>query len=307
MGKDANYSELGQFLRARRADLTPADVGLPTDGAHRRVPGLRREEVAQLASISVQYYTRVEQGRIQASVPVLITLAEVLHLDNDQRTYLLELAGRETPRRRRPKAQEVRPQTRRLLDALSAPAIILGRRMDILAWNPLAAALLTDFSQLTDKQRNYARLVFSDSELRRRYMDWEKVAPDCVAFLRMEAARHPDDPQLSELVGELAIKDPHFRQWWAAHNVAAQTTGVKRLHHPLVGELTLDWETLACATDPDHQLVVWTAAPHTTSHESLDFLASWVHAPADPDDPAHGPATDVPSDTHPAHRATPPS
>ncbi|MGW4360859.1 helix-turn-helix domain-containing protein [Streptomyces californicus] len=303
MGKNASHGELGQFLRARRADVTPADVGLPADGKHRRVPGLRREEVAQLASISVQYYTRVEQGRLKASLPVLIALAEVLHLDDDQRTYLLELAGREAPRRRRPKAQEVRPQTRRLLDALSSPAMVLGRRMDILAWNPLAAALLTDFSRLTDKQRNYARLVFSDSELRRRYTDWEKVAPDCVAFLRMEAARHPEDPQLSELVGELAIKDPHFRQWWAAHNVAAQTAGVKKLHHPLVGELTLDWETLVCATDPDQQLVVWTAAPRTPSQESLDFLASWVHTAADP---SHGPAADEITDTRPEPRGTPP-
>ncbi|MFJ9765656.1 helix-turn-helix domain-containing protein [Streptomyces erythrochromogenes] len=276
MAKEANLTELGRFLKARRAELTPADLGVPADADHRRVPGLRREEVAHLASISVQYYTRLEQGRLKASAPVLVTLAEVLRLDDDQQTYLLELAGKDAQRPRRPRAPEVRPQTRRLLDTLGTPAIVLGRRMDILAWNPLAAALLTDFSQLTDKQRNYARLVFSDSEMRRRYANWEKVAPDCVAFLRMEAARHPDDPRLTELVGELSIKDPHFRQWWAAHNVAAQTTGVKTLRHPLVGELTLDWETLAVAADPDQQLVVWTAAPGTPSHEGLAFLASWV-------------------------------
>ncbi|MFF0712207.1 helix-turn-helix domain-containing protein [Streptomyces bauhiniae] len=283
MGKDANRSELGRFLKARRAELGPADVGLPTDGEHRRVPGLRREEVARLASISVQYYTRVEQGRLQASAPVLVTLSEVLRLDDDQRTYLLELAGKDAPRRQsRPRAQEVRPQTRRLLEALDVPGIVLGRRMDILAWNPLAAALLTDFSQLAEGQRNYARLVFSDSEVRRRYLNWETVAPDCVAFLRMEAARHPDDPRLRELVGDLSIKDQHFRRWWAAHNVAAQTSGVKKLRHPLVGELTLDWETLFLAADPDQQLVVWTAAPDTASQEGLAFLASWaaVHAPA---------------------------
>ncbi|WP_121830728.1 helix-turn-helix domain-containing protein [Streptomyces sp. S1] len=297
MGKEANRTELGQFLKARRAELTPADVGLPEDGTQRRVPGLRREEVAQLASISVQYYTRLEQGRLQASAPVLTTLADVLRLDDDQQTYLLELAGKEAHRRRRrPKAQEVRPPTRRLLDALGAPAIVLGRRMDILAWNPLAAALLTDFSQLPDKQRNYARLVFSDSEMRQRYANWEKVAPDCVAFLRMEAARHPDDPRLSELVGELSIKDPHFRQWWAAHNVAAQTTGVKTLRHPLVGELTLDWETLSVATDPDQQLVVWTAAPNTPSHDSLAFLASWVTT-QQPTTTDNAPATRTPTGT----------
>ncbi|MFJ9690556.1 helix-turn-helix domain-containing protein [Kitasatospora sp. NPDC101183] len=260
---------------------------MPSDGRHRRVPGLRREEVAQLASISVEYYTRVEQGRLKASAPVLATLATVLRLNQDQRSYLLELAGKDAPRPRRPHTQKVRPQTLRLLDLLGAPAIILGRRMDILAWNPLAAALLTDFSRLPDKQRNYARLVFSDSEIRERYGNWEAMAPDCVAFLRMEAARHPDDPRLSELVGDLAIKDSHFRQWWAAHNVAAQTAGVKKLNHPLVGELTLDWETLACATDPDQQIVVWTAEPGTPSHEALAFLASWVttqpSTPAPPD------------------------
>ncbi|MEU1200237.1 helix-turn-helix domain-containing protein [Streptomyces sp. NPDC005813] len=285
MGKGANRNELGQFLQARRAELTPQAAGLPVDGLPRRVPGLRREEVAQLASISVQYYTRVEQGRLTASAPVLTALAKVLHLDDDQRAYLLELAGKEVPRPVRHRAQKVRPQTRRLLDALSAPAVILGRRMDILAWNPLAAALLTDFSQLPEKRRNYARLVFSDSDIRERYENWEAVAPDCVAFLRMEAARHPDDPRLTELVGDLSIKDPHFRQWWAAHNVAVQTTGVKKLRHPLVGELTLDWETFACATDPDQQVVVWTAEPGTSSYEALTFLASWAasgHSTAPP-------------------------
>ncbi|WP_108987763.1 helix-turn-helix domain-containing protein [Streptomyces coelicoflavus] len=282
MGRDANHNELGQFLKARRAELIPENMGFTDDGRPRRVPGLRREEVAQLASISVQYYTRVEQGRLKASAPVLAKLADVLRLDHDQRTYLLELAGKDAPRPQRPATQKVRPPTRRLLDALGFPAIVLGRRMDILAWNPLAAALLTDFSQLSAKERNYARLVFSDSEVRARYKNWHAMAPDCVAFLRMEAARHPDDPRLSELVGDLSIKDPHFRRWWAAHNVAAQTAGVKKIDHPLVGELTLDWETLACVSDPDQQLVVWSAEPGTPSHEALAFLASWAatHTPA---------------------------
>jgi hypothetical protein len=148
--------------------------------------------------------------------------------------------------------------------------------MDILAWNPLAAALLTDFSVLSASECNYARLVFSDSDLRKRYENWESLAPDCVAFLRMEAARHPQDPQLDELVEELSAKDPHFRKWWAEHNVAAQTAGVKTINHPLVGALTLDWETFSCATDPDQQLVVWTAKPGTPSAEGLALLASWA-------------------------------
>ncbi|MFD5179661.1 helix-turn-helix domain-containing protein [Nocardia sp. NPDC058379] len=281
---DSSRSELGAFLRARRAELTPADVGLPDDGRQRRVPGLRREEVAQLASISAQYYTRVEQGRIQASAPVLSILADVLRLDNDQRGYLLGLAGKSPPTQRRPSGTTVRPSARRLLDTIGAPAILLGRRMDILAWNPLAAALLTDFAQLPDKQRNYARLVFSGSELRQRYADWESTATDCVAFLRMEAARDPDDPRLSELVGDLSIKDPHFSRWWADHQVARQTSGTKTLRHPLVGDLVLDWETLGFAADPDLQLVVWTAEPGTPAHEGLSFLASWAstHAPDGP-------------------------
>ncbi|OBB96864.1 helix-turn-helix domain-containing protein [Mycolicibacterium peregrinum] len=276
MSDHAIRSELGQFLKSRRNALTPAAVGLPEDGTHRRVPGLRREEVAQLASISVQYYTRVEQGRLSASAPVLTVLAEVLRLADDQRNYLFGLAGRSNALPRRADQQKIRPQTRRLLDALEFPAIILGRRMDILAWNPLAAALLTDFSQIPAKQRNYARLVFSDSEMRSRYANWESVAPECVAFLRMEAAQTPNDPRLSELVGELSINDAHFRRWWAAHNVASQTSGIKKIRHPLVGELILDWETLTVTTDPSQQLVVWSAEPGTPSHEGLTFLASWA-------------------------------
>lgn len=269
-------SELGQFLKSRRNALTPASVGLSDDGRHRRVPGLRREEVAQLASISVQYYTRVEQGRLSASVPVLTVLAEVLRLDDDQRDYLFELAGKNNPLPRRADAQMVRPATRRLLGALGFPAIILGRRMDILAWNPLAAELLTDFSQIPSQHRNYARLVFSDSEMRSRYANWESVAADCVAFLRMEAAHNPDDPRLSALVGELCIKDAHFRQWWAAHDVLSQAGGVKNIRHPLVGELSLDWETLAVTSDAGQQLVVWSAEPGTPSYDGLTFLASWA-------------------------------
>lgn len=259
---------------------------MPEDGQRRRVPGLRREEVAQLASISDQYYTRVEQGRLQASTPVLNTLAEVLRLNDDQRNYLFELAGKYSPPAAPPRAQTIRPQTRRLLDALAFPAIILGHRMNILAWNQQAAILLTDFSQIPEEQRNYARLVFSDSEIRSRYADWDSVAPECVAFLRMEAAHIPDDPQLAELVDDLSAKDAHFRQWWSEHEVATQTGGAKTIRHPIVGELTLDWETLDVTTDPSQQLVVWTAEPGTPSHDRLVHLASLA---AGEDKPGPGP------------------
>ncbi|MGW4298915.1 helix-turn-helix domain-containing protein [Streptomyces sp. NPDC004100] len=277
MSRDVNRSELGQFLKARRAELSLTALGLPETETLRRVPGLRREEVAQLASISAQYYTRLEQGRLQASAPVLAALARALRLNDDQRDYLFELAGKENARPRRQKGQQVRPPLQRLLDTLSdIPALLLGRRMDILAWNPLAAALLTDFSQIPQEQRNYVRLVFTDPTVRSRYADWETIAEDCVAFLRMEAARNPDDPRLTALVGELSVQDAHFRRWWADHQVAHRAFGSKQMYHPMVGELTLDWETLSSAADSDQQLTVWTAEPGTPSYERLRFLASWT-------------------------------
>lgn len=275
--RTAHPNELGAFLKAHRAELTPRDVGLPDGGTPRRVQGLRREEVAQLAAISTDYYTRLEQGRISASAPVLASLARVLRLDDDQRTYLYELAGKTLARPRRRAAQRVRPHLQRVLDHLTdTPAIILGRNMDILAWNPLAAALITDFSQIPESQRNYVRLAFTDPSMRRLYADWEGVARMTVAFLRMEAAQNPDDPRLAALVGELSVQDPHFRQWWAAHHVASIGIGRKTLHHPVVGEMILDWDALTSAADPEQQLIVWTAEPGTPSHQALRILASWA-------------------------------
>ncbi|MFE6756215.1 helix-turn-helix transcriptional regulator [Streptomyces sp. NPDC057684] len=277
MTRDAHLNELGEFLKARRAELSPRTVGLPDSGGPRRVAGLRREEVAQLASISADYYTRLEQGRIQASAPVLATLARVLHLDDDQRDYLFGLAGKSPGRSRKRTRQKVQPQLQRLLDDLNAtPAIVMGRRMDVLAWNSLAAALVTDFGRIPEKQRNYVRIIFTDPAMRTLYADWETVARTSVAQLRMEAAKYPDDPRLTALVGELSVQDPHFRQWWAAHHVATLRVGTKVLHHPVAGDLTLDWDTLTASTDPDQQLVVWTAEVGTPSHDGLRILASWA-------------------------------
>ncbi|GAB3556561.1 transcriptional regulator with XRE-family HTH domain [Actinopolyspora lacussalsi] len=276
-GRNTRRGELGDFLKARRAELAPHQVGLPDTGAVRRVPGLRREEVAQLAAISTDYYTRLEQGRIPASASVLGSLASVLRLDDDQRDYLSELAGKEAARPRRRTRQRVRPSLRRVLDDLRfTPAFVLGRSMDILAWNPLAAALVTDFGQLPANHRNYVRLLFTDSAMRRLYADWETVAHTSVALLRREAARYPDDARLVELVGELSVRDTEFRRWWAAHHVASQRIGTKTLHHPVVGDLDLDWDTLTCATDPDQQLVTWTAESESPTHERLRILASWA-------------------------------
>ncbi|MGI5417496.1 helix-turn-helix domain-containing protein [Actinomadura luteofluorescens] len=275
MTGDAKQNELGTFLKARRAELSPRQARLPEGPGPRRVAGLRREEVAHLASISTDYYTRIEQGRIQVSAPVLGTLADVLKLDEDQRHYLFSLAGKPSTRRPRQTMQRVKPQLRRLLDDLGAtPAIVMGRRMDVLAWNRLAAAMITDFGQIPAKHRNYVRILFADPAMRTLYKDWESVAKTAVAQLRMEAAKYPDDPRLTGLVGELSVQDAQFSEWWAARNVASLSTGTKVLVHPTVGELVLDWDTLAEAGDPDQQLVIWTAAPHSPTHEALRFLAA---------------------------------
>ncbi|WP_078841581.1 helix-turn-helix domain-containing protein [Streptomyces acidiscabies] len=270
-------NELGGFLRRRRSELSPRTVGLPELGGPRRVAGLRREEVAQLASISTDYYTRLEQGRIQASAPVLETLARVLHLDDDERGYLFQLAGKTAPRTRRRGRQQVQPQLQRVLDDLTAtPAVVQGRRGDILAWNALAAALVTDFSLVPEKHRNYPRLIFTDPVMRTLYADWETSARTAVAQLRMEAARYPEDPRLIELVGELSTRDQQFAKWWGEHKVAARTVGTKTLYHPVVGELVLDWDTYTANTDADQHLTVWTAAPGSPTHERLRLLGSWA-------------------------------
>ncbi|MFB7501259.1 helix-turn-helix domain-containing protein [Streptomyces sp. NPDC056161] len=291
MSSSAHPGELGAFLKARRMELSPAQVGLPDATGRRRVKGLRREEVALLASISPDYYTRLEQGRRQASIPVLDTLARVLRLDDGERAYLFDLSGKDAGRPRRRTAQKVRPQLRRLLDDLpTTPAVVLGRRTDILAWNSMAAALFTDFAQIPERKRNFVRLVFREPAIRALYPDWEWVAQVSLAQLRMEAARDPKDPRLAELVGELSLQDPDFRRWWGAHHVAVQGTGTKTLNHPVVGRLLLDWSFLTCSDDPDQQLITLTAEPGTPSHDRLRILASRTAPAADRPaaDGAHG-------------------
>ncbi|MFF7073409.1 helix-turn-helix transcriptional regulator [Streptomyces pseudovenezuelae] len=277
-------TELGEFLKVCRAQLGPRTVGLPESGAPRRVPGLRREEVARLAGISTHAYTRLEQGRAPVPTTVIATLARVLHLDDAQRDHLFELAaaGAREPRRR--PVQKVHPQLRRILDELSTtPALVIGRHLDILAWNPLAAALLTDFDKVPAKRRNYARLMFTDPAFRELCLDWRTNARTCVTQLRLEAARHPGDPGLAALVGELSVADADFRKWWAGRQMNGLRMGTKRVRHPIVGDLTLDWDSLTCTADPTQKLLIATAAPGAPSHDGLLFLASWT---ADPDQPS---------------------
>ncbi|MET7703410.1 helix-turn-helix domain-containing protein [Streptomyces sp. NPDC005485] len=275
---------LGAFLRARRAQLTPDECGLPGTDSARRVKGLRREEVAQLATISVDYYTRLEQGRVRASAPVLATLARALHLDDDQQKYLYELAGRTNarPHRRRP-SQRLRPAMRRLLDQLShTPALVLGKRLDILAWNPAAIALYTDFAAIPADRRNYLRLMFTDPAIRAMHQEWQHDARDAVAALRMEAAADPDDADLARLVGELTVQDADFRTWWAEHRVNSATYGTKHYRHPLVGELTLDCDTWAASDSSGQRLMILTAETDSPSHDALRILTSWTAQPAEP-------------------------
>jgi transcriptional regulator with XRE-family HTH domain len=277
MTSDAHLNEMGEFLKARRAELSPRTVGLPDTGRRRRVAGLRREEVALLADISTDYYTRLEQGRIQPSAPVLATLAQVLILGADQRDHLFELAGRQAARPRRQATQRVRPQLRRLLDDLAAtPGMVIGRRMDILAWNPLAAALFTDFAKVPEKKRNHIRILFTDPCMRTLYTEWRTAARECVSHLRTLAVKYPDDPGLTGLVGELSVQDEDFGQWWGGHHVASRSVGTKRFRHPVAGELVLDGDILTGGTDSDQELVVWTAEPGTPSYDGLRILASWA-------------------------------
>jgi transcriptional regulator with XRE-family HTH domain len=269
--------ELGAFLRARRAQLSPHDFALPETGSRRKVAGLRREEVAQLAAISVDYYTRLEQGRVQASAPVLATLARALRLDEDQQAYLYQIAGKAGARpRRRRAAQRVRPAMRRLLDQLTqTPAIVLGRRMDVLAWNPMAAALYTDFGAVPAARRNYVRLMFTDPVVRGLHAEWEHDARNAVAALRMEAADEPGDPDLAQLVGDLSVSDPDFRAWWGERHVNSASYGTKHYRHRSVGDLTLDCDTWDSPDGSGQRLMVLTAEPDTASHDALRILASW--------------------------------
>lgn len=271
--EEAHLREVGAFLRARRAQLRPETVGLPRTGALRRVRGLRREEVAQLAAISTDYYTRLEQGRIPPSGSVLETLARVLRLDDDQRAYLYELAGRPMRPRASSSQQKVRPQMQRLLDQLTGvPAMVQNRRFDILAWNPMAAALMVDFAKIPESERNFARLVFTHPAMRTLYADWEGVGRLCVALLRMEAAENANDAHLSALIAELSARSAEFREWWNAHLVASKGTGTETFHHPRVGVLNLQWDTLVSTADRAQELIVWTADPASAAANGLRRL-----------------------------------
>jgi transcriptional regulator with XRE-family HTH domain len=275
LGAPSGGNDLGGFLRARRAALDPRRAGLPDNGRLRRVPGLRREELSQLANVSVDYVVRLEQGRTRrVSRPVLDALADALQLTLDERAYLATLAEvASATRTRRAAKPEITPQLRQLVDDMhNIPAMVVYRRMDVLAWNRGAAALLTDFGALPPRDRNLVRLMFLDNAFRSLYADWPRAARDCVAVLRMEAGRHPDDPDLIALVGELSIRDADFRTWWTSHPVHGLGPAPRTFHHPVVGTLTLDIHQLSVGTHPDLLLAAYTAPPDSRSRKALRVL-----------------------------------
>lgn len=279
-------SELSEFLTSRRAKISPEDAGLPSFG-QRRVPGLRREEVASLAGVSVEYYKRLERGTATgASDGVLEALADALQLDDAERAHLFDLirtagsAG--TKRRVRTASREVRPVIQRILDDIGSPATLSNMRGDHLTANRLGRALYAPMFDSPEQPANSARFTFLDPAAQEFFIDWEKAAQDLVANLRAEAGRNPYDRSLTDLIGELSTRSEPFRKWWAAHNVRHHQTGRKRLLHPAVGELDLEYEVMLLAGDSGLRLAVFSAEPGSRSQEALDLLASWVASSGSP-------------------------
>ncbi|MEU0113110.1 helix-turn-helix transcriptional regulator [Streptomyces bobili] len=277
-GRLDRRAELSEFLRTRRARLKPEDVGMPDFGRHRRVPGLRREELAQLAGVSVAYYTRLEQGNGRnVSAEVLDSIARALRLTEAEHAHLTHLAKpKQHKKKTAARARQVRPALRQLLDLMDGvPAYIVGRRAEILAWNRMAAAVFGDWGELPVAERNWARLVFLRPDYRDLFVDWEQKAIDIVCTLRMDAGCDPDDPRLSALVGELSVKSEDFRRLWATHDVKEKSHGVKELRHPLVGDLSLNFEGFRLLGESEQTMVSYHAEPDSPSADALRLLASW--------------------------------
>lgn len=285
--------QLGDFLQTRRSQLRPEDLGVPTYGERRRVPGLRREELALLAGVSASYYTRLEQGQsLNASPEVLDAIARALRLDEAERVHLHNLARstKAPDRGRRPVPERVAEATAQLLEALAdVPAVVTGRRSDVLAWNRLGHALFAAHldPHVPDRpaeRPNMARLVFLDAHTRELYADWPSKARAVVGSLRLVAGQYPDDAALHELVGELSARSPEFATMWADHRVRACDVAVYEMRHPLVGSLTVTQQTLS--QGPDQNIVVTTAAVGSPASAALALLAQTVSQAVLRGDPA---------------------
>ena len=276
-----NRTDVREFLATRRARITPQQAGLPVHDSTRRVPGLRREEVAVLAGVSIDYYIRVERGNLTGvSDSVLEAIARALQLDEAERAHLLDLAraANDTPtrRRRRPSPNTVRPGVQRLLDAMtSTPALVRNARLDVIAANALGRSLFSPAFQSTDAPINLARFTFVHPEATDFFPDWDDVADASVALLRRQAGREPGDRNLTDLVGELTINSDEFSRRWVGHDVRLHDHGDKRFHHPVVGDLTLSFEELPLPADPNLTITAYAADPGTPAHDALALLASW--------------------------------
>jgi transcriptional regulator with XRE-family HTH domain len=274
----AGGNEIREFLASRRARITPGQAGLPAYGGRRRVSGLRREEVALLAGISVEYYTQLERGSVRgASEDVLEAVARALQLDDVERAHLFDLvhAAKLRPTRRRPSPPRVRPGVQRVLDTLTeSAAFVRNGRLDILSANRLGYALYSEAFVDPTRPVNLARFVFLDPRSREFYGDWGGIADAGVGSLRAEAGRDPYDRDLADLIGELSVRSDEFRRRWAAADVHLYRSGTQRFHHPLAGDLTLIYEALDVVGDVGQTIVVYAAEPGSPSHAALDFLAA---------------------------------
>ncbi|WP_417554726.1 helix-turn-helix domain-containing protein [Microbacterium sp.] len=279
-------TEVREFLTTRRARISPDRAGLPAYGGNRRVPGLRREEVALLAGVSVDYYTRLERGDLSgASHSVLDALARALQLDDAETAHLFDLAhtanASPTAKRARQKAGTVRPSIQRLIDAITeAPALLRNEYFDYVSANALGRALYAPL--FADPAPNSARFAFLNPAAQDFYVEWDKNTQELVATMRGVAGRNPYDRRLTDLVGELSTRSERFRMLWAAHNVRYHRSGVKKLHHPVVGDLELTYEAFELPADPGMTLSTYTAEPGSPSADALTLLASWaVTAPVE--------------------------
>jgi transcriptional regulator with XRE-family HTH domain len=298
--RDDVRGEIRQFLITRRAKISPEQAGLRFYGANRRVPGLRREEVALLAGISIEYYTRLERGNATGvSGEVLDAIARALQLDDVERTHLTDLvktANAARPARRRSARQQVRPSVQQVLDAMTgAAAFVRNGRLDVLSSNRLGYALYSPVFASSARPVNLARFVFLDPRAGEFYRDWDGIAAAAVGSLRAEAGRDPYDRALTDLVGELSTRSEQFRARWAAHDVEYYRSGVQPFHHPVAGDLTLSYDALEIPADPGLTIIAYTAEPGSPARQALDLLASWATSPGNM--PATQRRTDVPAGT----------
>ncbi|MFE1195647.1 helix-turn-helix transcriptional regulator [Streptomyces olivaceoviridis] len=290
--------EIRGFLMSRRARITPEQAGLPYVGGNRRVKGLRREEVAMLAGLSVEYYTRLERGRLGgASESVLDSIARALRLDDDERAHLFDLArgvAPGSPRKRPEPSSPITPSVQQVLDSMSVPAVVQNGRLDLLAANVLGRALYADLFTMAGQPPNFARYVFLDPRAEDFYADLDEAKDLLVAVLRATAGRDPLDRKVTGLIGELSARSTDFSARWAKHDVRRHARGRKVVHHPVVGAMDLAYDDFALPGDPDVSITTYTADPGTPSADALTLLATWADTRKQPrtaNGEAHGPST----------------